>query len=68
MSPLRRLVMLLGLLLLAASLLVLAWANWPVERRTQTEPLNPADLTLPTPEAFLLPAPFGEGTAFAEPD
>jgi hypothetical protein len=48
--------MVLGLLLLVASLLLLVFASWPVERVTQSEPLNPTDLTLPTPESFLVPA------------
>ena len=56
MSFFRRLLMVFGLLLLAASLLLLGLASWPVERVTESEPLLPQDLTLPTPESFLVPA------------
>lgn len=57
MSPIRRLLFVLGLLLLIASLCLLVVANLPNERVQDSQPLPPEDLTLPTPQAFApLPA------------
>jgi hypothetical protein len=51
-SPFRRVLVILGLLLLLASLCLLVVANLPTERLQDRQPLPAEDLTLPTPEAF----------------
>jgi hypothetical protein len=53
MSPFRRLLMFLGFLILAVSLVLLVLASLPVEHRSESEPVPQQQLTLPTPEAFL---------------
>lgn len=48
--------MVVGLLILVVSLCLLVVANWPGERGSDRQPLQPPDLTLPTPEALRVPA------------
>ncbi len=48
--------MVVGLLILAASLCLLVVANRPVDRNSDRQPLPAPDLTLPTPEARPVPA------------
>jgi len=57
MSPLRRLLALIGLILLIASLVVLAASLWPADRNSDTrQPLSPEDLALPVSQlAPILP-------------
>ena len=52
MSPLRRFLVILGLILLLASLALLIAANLPNERVQQRQPIPVEDLTLPTPQAM----------------
>lgn len=48
----------IGVLILALSLALLAWGLWPVQRERRVLPIEPSNLTLPTPASFI-PAPFG---------
>jgi hypothetical protein len=52
MSTFRRVLVVLGLLILVASLCLLVFANLPNQRESERQQLPPQDLTLPTPEAF----------------
>ena len=52
MSPLRRLLLVFGLILLLASLCLLIAANLPNERVQERQPIPVEDLTLPTPQAL----------------
>jgi hypothetical protein len=49
----RRLRIVLGLLILAVSLSLLAWGLWPTPRETRVQPISPAGLQLPTPASFI---------------
>ena len=51
-SPFRRLLVVIVLVLLLASLCLLVVANLPNERLQDRQPLPAEDLTLPTPQAF----------------
>jgi hypothetical protein len=51
-----------AILILSISLSLLAWAYWPAERRIQVLPIEPSNLTLPTPVSFLPELP-GDGVA-----
>jgi hypothetical protein len=53
MSPVRRVLVVVGLLLLLASLCLLVFANLPIEHLQDRQTLSPGDLSLPTPEAAL---------------
>ncbi len=53
MSPLRRTLSIVGLIILAASLVVLALSLWPTERKSDRQTLPSDDLSLPTPESPL---------------
>jgi hypothetical protein len=64
MSPFRRLLMVVGLLVLAASLCLLVVASLPGERDTDRRPLQPPDLTLPTPAAVRPPSTLYATAAF----
>lgn len=58
--------MVVGLLILASSLCLLALASLPGKRDQERQPLQPPDLTLPTPEALRAPAwPVGIAEAAA---
>lgn len=57
MSPLRRILLILGLILLLASIGLVIVANLPSERLREQQPIPPEDLTLPTPQAFGPPRP-----------
>lgn len=48
----RRMRVLLGVVLLAVSLTLLAWGFWPAPRETRVQPIPPAGLQLPTPASF----------------
>jgi hypothetical protein len=48
----RRVRIVLGLLILAVSLALLAWSLWPVPRETRLQPIPPEGLQLPTPSSF----------------
>ena len=65
MSPLRRLLALVGLILLIASLILLAASFWPSERNVDDQPLAPEDLALPAsqivPAIFFLTVAGGGG-------
>ncbi|MBL8055486.1 MAG: hypothetical protein JNK29_02245 [Anaerolineales bacterium] len=56
MSFLRRVLVVVGLLLLMASLWLLVVASLPGERASDRQPLPAPDLTLPTPSARQPPA------------
>lgn len=43
-----------AVLVLAVSLTLLIWGFWPSERETRILPVNPSEMTLPTPTTFLL--------------
>ena len=45
----RRIRIVLGLIILAASISLLIWGLLPPERETRTQPIAPSDLQLPTP-------------------
>ena len=49
----RRVRMILGVLILVASIALLIWAYKPPKRETRTQPIAPSDLQLPTPISFL---------------
>jgi hypothetical protein len=65
MSPLRRLLAILGLLLLIASLVLLAASLWPAERSIDNQRISPEDLALPAsqivPAIFFLTVAGGGG-------
>ncbi len=54
----RRIRVLLGVIILAISISLLIWGFAPVRREVRTQPVQPADLQLPTPESFRLDAPW----------
>jgi hypothetical protein len=56
----RKLRVFLGLLILLASLTLLAWSLWPVEYETRVQPVEPAQMQLPTPSSFI-PGPWSVG-------
>jgi hypothetical protein len=41
-----------AVILLVASLTLLVWGYWPVEREVRSRPVSPSEMRLPTPEAF----------------
>ncbi|MFZ5881958.1 MAG: hypothetical protein ACOY0R_21520 [Chloroflexota bacterium] len=46
--------LLAALLLLSISLALLVWGFWPTRRETRVTPIQPSNLTLPTPSSFFL--------------
>jgi hypothetical protein len=67
MLSLRRVLMVVGLLLLAGSLCLLVVASLPSQRGSDRQPLQPPDLTLPTPSALRPPAwPYAIGPVVEE--
>ncbi len=48
----RKLRLILAVIILAASLAILAWGVWPTERERHTLEVPPAEMTLPTPASF----------------
>jgi len=54
----RRVRIVLGVIILTASLALLIWAYKPLKRETRIQPITPADLQLPTPVSFLSPLEF----------
>lgn len=55
----RKLRIALGLILLAASLALLAWGLWPSDRERHTLEIPPAQMSLPTPASFAPMLPEG---------
>jgi len=55
---LKRIRLFLTLVLLALSCLLLAWGIWPSVRERHILPVNPSEMTLPTPSSFV-PATWG---------
>lgn len=51
----RRIRIVLGVLILAISIALLVWAYRPLDRITNTQPISPLDLQLPTPVSLLVP-------------
>ena len=49
----RRIRIIVGIIILSASIALLIWAYKPLERETRTQPLNPSELQLPTPVSLL---------------
>jgi hypothetical protein len=43
----------LALIVLALSLSLLVWGLWPASRERRVLPVEPSNLTLPTPSSFL---------------
>ncbi len=43
-----------AVLVLAVSLTLLIWGFWPSQRETHILPVQPSEMTLPTPSTFLL--------------
>ncbi len=48
----RKLRLALALVLLVASLTLLAWGVWPAVRERHVLPVPPAEMSLPTPASF----------------
>jgi hypothetical protein len=46
--------LLAALLVLTVSLTLLLWGFWPTRRETLVTPIQPSNLTLPTPSSFFL--------------
>ncbi len=46
--------LLAAVLILAVSLTLLVWGFWPTRRETLVTPIQPSNLTLPTPSSFFL--------------
>ena len=44
----------LAVIVLAVSLTLLIWGFWPSERETRILPVQPSEMSLPTPTTFLL--------------
>ncbi|HLB49169.1 MAG TPA: hypothetical protein VJL59_19330 [Anaerolineales bacterium] len=51
MSPLRRIVSFIGIVMLLISLMFLAGSLWPAQRSMDRQPLSPDNLALPTPQS-----------------
>lgn len=51
MKPLR---LSLAIILLTVSLALLIWGFWPAKRETRVQPISPSEMTLPTPQSFIL--------------
>ena len=51
----RRMRIILGVLILVISIALLVWAYKPLDRITNTQPISPADMQLPTPISLLAP-------------
>jgi len=50
----RSLRFLIAFLILTVSLALLLWGFWPTRRETRVTPIQPSDMTLPTPSSFFL--------------
>lgn len=46
-----------AVIILGISLALLAWGYWPAERKIQVLPIEPSNLTLPTPISYKLTGP-----------
>ena len=51
----RRLRIIVGILILALSIVLLVWGFMPLDRVTRTQPISPADLQIPTPTSLQIP-------------
>lgn len=49
----RRIRIILGVAILVVSIAVLIWAYKPLDRITNTQPISPSDMQLPTPTSLL---------------
>ncbi len=50
----RKVRLVVGLILLVISLAFLIWGLWPAVYESHILPINPSDMTLPTPSSFQL--------------
>jgi len=50
----KRIRIVLGIIILSISILLLIWSFKPLDREIRTQPLDPAELQLPTPVSSLL--------------
>ena len=48
----RRIRILLGIVILIASIILLIWAYKPLDREVRTQPIDSSELQLPTPISF----------------
>ena len=48
----RRIRILLGIVILIASIILLIWAYKPLDREVRTQPIDSSELQLPTPVSF----------------
>jgi hypothetical protein len=44
----------LAIILFTVSLSFLIWGFWPAQRETRVQPILPSEMTLPTPQSFIL--------------
>jgi hypothetical protein len=51
----RKIRIFLVVVILAASLTLLAWSLWPAEYQTRIVPVGPGQMGLPTPASYYLP-------------
>jgi hypothetical protein len=51
----RRLLTVLGIVILSVSIALLVWGFKPLKREIRTQPIAPSELQLPTPISFLAP-------------
>jgi hypothetical protein len=49
----RKLRIFLGLLILIVSVTLLVWSLWPADYVTRVQPVEPAQMQLPTPSSFV---------------
>ncbi len=49
----RRMRIVLGVAILVVSIALLIWAYKPLDRITNTQPISPSDMQLPTPTSLL---------------
>ncbi|HKJ38304.1 MAG TPA: hypothetical protein VJ972_05985 [Anaerolineales bacterium] len=49
----RRVRIILGIVILSASIILLIWAYKPLDHETRTQPIAPSDMQLPTPVSLL---------------
>lgn len=51
-ARMRKVRMVLAVIILAASLALLAWGLWPAARERRVLSVSPTEMTLPTPSSF----------------
>ena len=54
----RRVRIILGVVILAVSIVLLVWSFRPLDREVLTQPISPLDMQLPTPTSLLIPPGF----------